>query len=385
MTRDLPASPTPGEPVKGDWFMDRHWGPMQFDRFDDSERRAFLTDLKGQVRLLVPAQMTFIGRPDADGWMPWSGGENPVPGQMVEVKLRYGSQRVPQESDGLRWRSRDNPDPWDIIAFRLVSAEPDRAEGGERDYPMEFEAWWATYRHRNRDVADYNVKKQIAFDAFYHAARQAPPAPAVEGEGDPQDVLRAAGWSVAVHNDYRLNGAAHTFWLWTHPNGTWIKGEGATDRDALSQCLAALSSSPSQEQGGAVAWISPDDAVVWGEYIITDGENVAIAQKAEADYGGTYWSVETGGGAIMWEPTRCIALDENAAHPQQQGAVEVARKALEKIVAEVDDVGRKALEFYAGDHANPNEGPWGVNSNDFGSVARKALAALSTSAKETGQ
>lgn len=44
-------------------------------------------------------------------------------------------------------------------------------ESGERDYPAEFETWWATYRHRNRDVVDYPVKKQIAFDAFYFGAR----------------------------------------------------------------------------------------------------------------------------------------------------------------------------------------------------------------------
>ncbi|MDE2106740.1 MAG: hypothetical protein KGL39_56520 [Patescibacteria group bacterium] len=30
--------------------------------------------------------------------------------------------------------------------------------------------------------------------------------------------LRAAGWSVAVHNDYRFNGKSYTFWLLTHPN-----------------------------------------------------------------------------------------------------------------------------------------------------------------------
>jgi hypothetical protein len=34
---------------------------------------------------------------------------------------------------------------------------------------------------------------------------------------------------------------------------------------------------------------------------------------------------------------------------------------------------RDALEFYAKDHQNPNEGPWGVNSRDFGQCARKAL------------
>lgn len=57
----------------------------------------------------------------------------------------------------------------------LATREEASAEAGERDYPAEFEAWWATYRHRNRDVADYPVKKQIAFDAFYFAALRAQP------------------------------------------------------------------------------------------------------------------------------------------------------------------------------------------------------------------
>lgn len=50
------------------------------------------------------------------------------------------------------------------------------------------------------------------------------------------DDLRAAGWAVAIHNDYWLNGERKTFWLFTHRNGTWVKGEGATDADALNQC-----------------------------------------------------------------------------------------------------------------------------------------------------
>lgn len=36
-----------------------------------------------------------------------------------------------------------------------------------------------------------------------------------------------------------------------------------------------------------------------------------------------------------------------------------------------------ALRFYTGLYepglSNPNEGPWGINSTDFGEVARKAL------------
>jgi hypothetical protein len=49
--------------------------------------------------------------------------------------------------------------------------------------------------------------------------------------------LRALGWSVAVHNDYKLHGLSMTFWLFTHASGRWIKGEGATDEEALAECL----------------------------------------------------------------------------------------------------------------------------------------------------
>ena len=50
------------------------------------------------------------------------------------------------------------------------------------------------------------------------------------------DTLRQRGWTVAVHNDYRQNGRAHTFWLLTHPNGRYVIGEGETDAQALIEC-----------------------------------------------------------------------------------------------------------------------------------------------------
>lgn len=50
--------------------------------------------------------------------------------------------------------------------------------------------------------------------------------------------LRAAGWRVGVHNDYRINGEDMTFWLLTHPAGLYVKGEGKTDIEALNQCAA---------------------------------------------------------------------------------------------------------------------------------------------------
>lgn len=34
---------------------------------------------------------------------------------------------------------------------------------------------------------------------------------------------------------------------------------------------------------------------------------------------------------------------------------------------------REALHYYADDHANPADGPWGLHSNDFGDRARRAL------------
>jgi len=49
------------------------------------------------------------------------------------------------------------------------------------------------------------------------------------------ETLHNEGWSVAVHNDYRQDGARHTFWLFTHPDGRYVKGEGETEHEALKQ------------------------------------------------------------------------------------------------------------------------------------------------------
>ena len=53
------------------------------------------------------------------------------------------------------------------------------------------------------------------------------------------DQIRCAGWVVAVHNDYRLNGIAHTFWLFTK-DGRAIKGEGMTDKEALTKAVSQI-------------------------------------------------------------------------------------------------------------------------------------------------
>lgn len=45
--------------------------------------------------------------------------------------------------------------------------------------------------------------------------------------------LRAFGYTVAVHNDYRLAGRLYTFWLLTHEHGHYLKAEALTDTEAL--------------------------------------------------------------------------------------------------------------------------------------------------------
>jgi hypothetical protein len=61
-------------------------------------------------------------------------------------------------------------------------------------------------------------------------------------DGSPDDI-REAGWTVAVHNDYRLNGRAHTFWLFTKGDRC-VKGEGFTDAEALDQIRHELNLDP---------------------------------------------------------------------------------------------------------------------------------------------
>jgi hypothetical protein len=59
--------------------------------------------------------------------------------------------------------------------------------------------------------------------------------------------IRSAGWSVACHNDYQQDGKPYTFWLFTHRSGVWVKGEGATDEDALNQAMTAAMMTKSPE------------------------------------------------------------------------------------------------------------------------------------------
>jgi len=80
------------------------------------------------------------------------------------------------------------------------------------------------------------------------------------------DDLRSRGWVVAVHNDYRLDGVLHTFWLFTKGNRC-AKGEGRTDEEALLAVKAAIDAIPRndaeverdmahQALAAVVAWVT---------------------------------------------------------------------------------------------------------------------------------
>ena len=63
--------------------------------------------------------------------------------------------------------------------------------------------------------------------------------------------IRNDGWTVAVHNDYRKDGKAMTFWLFTHPDGRWVKGEGEDDAHALHEIRCQIAAMASAKKGSA--------------------------------------------------------------------------------------------------------------------------------------
>lgn len=85
------------------------------------------TYLDGTTHANSPwSHFAFIGRPDADGWMPWSGGENPVPGQRVDLVVTDDVIENVLSDD---WDWDCQPDP--IKSFRLAPAAPVEASGSE--------------------------------------------------------------------------------------------------------------------------------------------------------------------------------------------------------------------------------------------------------------
>jgi hypothetical protein len=69
-----------------------------------------------------------------------------------------------------------------------------------------------------------------------------PPDTSLDARSLPNDI-RKAGWSVAVHNDYRIGEKSYTFWLFTKGERC-VKGEGGTDAEALDVVRSKLKRQP---------------------------------------------------------------------------------------------------------------------------------------------
>lgn len=95
---------------------------------------------------------------------------------------------------------------------------------------------------------------------------------------------------VAVHNDYVLNGRRFTFWIFTHPSGRYVKGEGSTDAEALWQCRLQASDSRDSRTGLAFVEGTPDslgpprDAALEEAAAVIDKEVADLQRTRDAHY-----------------------------------------------------------------------------------------------------
>lgn len=109
-----------------------------------------------------PENLTFIGRPDADGWVTHDGGENPVPGQWCEV--RFSDHEVlNSKSDNFQWAHKAELGWANIIAFRLAPTAPvsefdDIESFAKRIYLAGHSEGWRGNQMR-RDVAHVDAEK----------------------------------------------------------------------------------------------------------------------------------------------------------------------------------------------------------------------------------
>jgi hypothetical protein len=96
---------------------------------------------------------------------------------------------------------------------------------------------------------------------------------------------------VAIHNDYRQGGEAHTFWLFTQGNHC-AKGEGRTDSEALDKVRAALSQespAPAAAPGDADrAWAEKEGLDLAGDETIGFRHNAERAHPCDFCCGGSW-------------------------------------------------------------------------------------------------
>lgn len=104
----------------GDWLIvSKSWGGPEVGspvRFDGPSATVGCVNLTERWLAVSAGYFTFLGRPDADGWIVHDGGENPAPGmEAVEYLRRDGFMRT-DEADAVWWEHKgDHKDP---VAWR---------------------------------------------------------------------------------------------------------------------------------------------------------------------------------------------------------------------------------------------------------------------------
>lgn len=96
-------------------------------------------------------------------------------------------------------------------------------------------AWDARGQADAAELAEANADASAAWQHVDSMAAQlaAKDAEIAALRASSSEDIRAQGWAVAVHNDYRQGGQSYTFWLFTR-NDQCVRGEGRTDAEALN-------------------------------------------------------------------------------------------------------------------------------------------------------
>lgn len=88
-----------------------------------------------------------------------------------------------------------------------------------------------------KDVESWKTVTDVINYCYNHtrAAKRVEKTKRAVESFDPRvpDDIRANGWSVAIHNDYKQFDLTHTFWLFTKDDHC-VKGEGHDDAQALN-------------------------------------------------------------------------------------------------------------------------------------------------------
>lgn len=91
-------------------------------------------------------------------------------------------------------------------------------------------------------------------------------------------------------------------------DGAWGAGpftRGAAMRELAARAAATPTPVEEPEKGAVGAWRPIEEVALWDVAVVTNGENVAISQKAEADDGTVYWAIDPEDG-LDWEPTHYV-------------------------------------------------------------------------------